>query len=314
MNEINAKKTPKYLYLISSRREYNELCAMEMRYIFGKTSHKNYHLTDSLIDSNRSVFIKGTISILYKNHSIKDMERMMIEDDLSYDNYKIHYHKFDEVSYQSRLSAMRILGTTIKGNFAISGPETEFLLTMIDGEWIFGTFERNPNEWKKRVKKPYSYSHSLDIKIAKAAINIVINNDFEVSLIDPCCGIGTVVIEARSSSISTKGYEINPVVKHKCNLNLKHYNLVPDVSLTDMRKSKEHFDVAILDLPYGHYSNITTEEQISLIRKTKEISNKALIITMEDMSSLITNTGFKIIDSCKIKKSNTFTRHITLCK
>jgi tRNA G10 N-methylase Trm11 len=286
---------------------------MEMRYIFGPTSHNNYHLTDSLIDIKRSVFLKGVISILYKHNSIKAIEQMMIEDALSFDNYKISYHKFDEVSYQTRLNAMRTLGTTIQGDFAISNPKTEFLLTMIKGEWIFGILKRNPNEWKHRIKKPFSYSHSLDIKIAKAAINIVIHNNFNLSLIDPCCGIGTVVIEGRFSSINTKGYEINPMVKHKCNLNLKHYNLIPDVSLTDMIQTTEHFDVAILDLPYGHYSNITTEEQLSLIRKTKEISCKTLIITMEDMSGLIESTGLKILDSCKIKKSNTFTRHITLC-
>ena len=58
---------------------------------------------------------------------------------------------------------------------------------------------------------------------------------------------------------------------------------------------------------------ITIEEQIALIKKLKEISDKSVIITMDDMTDIIQNTGLRIIDKCKIKKSNTFTRYVTVC-
>ncbi len=313
MKNTKALDPPKYIYLISSRREYNELCAMEMRHIFGKTSSSNYHLTNSEIDVNRSPFIKGVVSILYKNASIEEIESMIKDDGMFVNNYKIHYHKIDDVPYQSRLHAMRILGTAIEGDFAIKNPVIEFILTKIDNEWIFGSLNKNSNSFKKRRKKPYSYSNSLDVVIAKAAINIVIENNFDVSLIDPCCGIGTVVIEGRFSSVDTVGYEINPLIKQKCNKNLEYYNMAPDVTKTDMRETTRKFDVAILDLPYGHHSSFTTKDQISLIKQTKVICNKALIITMEDMSAILKDCGYQIIDSCKIKKSNTFSRYVTLC-
>lgn len=310
MNETRTN----YLYLISARREFFELCAMEMRHIFGRTTHKNYHLSETLIDINKSPFIKGVVSILYKNSSIDVIEKKMIADQISYNNYKIHYHKFDDVAYQDRLNSMRMLGTTIHGDFSIKNPDIEFILTRINGEWIFGEFNGNSNEWKKRRKKPHSYSHSLDIVIAKAAINIVIENNLNQSLIDPCCGIGTIIIEGRCLGINTSGYELNPLVKQKCNLNLKHYGLEPDVIKINMLESTKCYDASILDLPYGHYSNITTQEQIALIRKLKEISNRSVIITMEDMSDSIHETDWKIIDSCEIKKSNTFKRFVFLCQ
>jgi len=314
MNDSTKEDTPKYLYLISSRREYTELCAMEMRYIFGNTSTSNYHFSNTLIDIDRSVFIKGIVSILYKHHSLETIEQQMITDNLSYDNYKIHFMKYDDVSYKTRLHAMRVLGTTIHGDFSIKDPDVEFILTKIDGDWIFGRLTPNPNSWESRRKKPHSYSHSLDIKIAKAVINIAIHNNFNTTIIDPCCGIGTVVIEGRFSNLNIKGYEINPLVKHKCNLNLEHYGFNPDVAKKDMLESTELFDVAILDLPYGHYSNITVQEQKALIVKVGQICKKALIVTMEDMTDLIQDTGLNIIDSCEIKKSNTFKRNIYLCQ
>ena len=313
MKDSINKTSQKYLYLISHRREFAELCAMEMRYIFGKTSSDSFHLTNQLIDISRSSFIKGKVTILYSNNNIDTIEEKMIEDDLSFDNYKIHYIKFDDVPYQIRLQSMRTLGFTINGDFSISDPDVEFVLTKINGIWIFGKLQSNPNQWKKRRKKPHNYSHALDVKIAKAVVNIAINNDFTLKVIDPCCGIGTVLIEGRTAGIDIKGYEINPLVKQHCNINLDYFGFNPDVKKIDMLSTTEHYDVAILDLPYGHSSQITREEQIALIRKTKEISTKSVIITMDDMSDVIQDIGLKIIDTCKIKKSNTFSRYITVC-
>lgn len=311
-NEINLLN-PKYLYLISSRLEYTDLCDMEMRFIFGNTSNKNYHLTNTLIDISRSAFIKGKVTILYHEDTIQTIEQMMIKDNLYYDKYRIYFAKYDKVPYKSRLESMRTLGFAINGDFSFENPENEFIITKVKDKWIFGTLEKNPNTWLSRRNKPFNYSHALNVKHAKAVLNIAISNNFDLKVIDPCCGIGTVIIEGRAMGIDIMGYEINPLVKQHCNINLEHFGFNPDVTKTDMLKTKEHFDVAILDLPYGHFSKISREEQIALIRKTKEISDKSVIITMDDMSEIMMDLGFKIIDQCRIKKSNTFTRYVTVC-
>ena len=309
MNTLKSK----YLYLISSRKEFSELCAMEMRHIFGDTSNANYHLSNKLIDVSRSSFVKGRVTILYSNIDIDTIEKQMIKDNLSFNNYKIHFSKFDEVPYKERLQSMRVLGFTINGDFAIKDPEVDFILTKIDGIWIFGILESNPNKWLQRRKKPFNYSHALDVKLAKAVVNIAINNEFDSDVIDPCCGIGTILIEGRTVGINVKGYEINPLVKHHCNINLKHFGFEPDVKKTNMLETTQHFDVAILDLPYGQSSIITRDEQIALLKKTKEISDRSVIITMDDMTELFQSIGLKIVDSCRIKKSNVFSRYVTVC-
>jgi len=284
-----------------------------MRHIFGVTTNRKYHFSNDLMDISRSTFIRGVISILYTGDSIQHIETRILADNLEFDNYKIHYIKFQEVPYKERLESMRALGFAIVGVFAIKDPDVEFVLTKIDDKWIFGQLNSNPNDWLLRKKKPHNYSHALDVTLAIAVVNIAIDNDFSLKVIDPCCGIGTVLIEARTAGVDIKGYEINPLVKQQCNLNLSYFGLEPNVTKTDMLLSKEHFDVAILDLPYGHWSSITLEEQIALLKKTKEISNKAVIITMEDMSEIMENLGMKIIDTCKIKKSNVFSRYVTVC-
>jgi len=302
----------KYLYIISAKKSYEELCLMEMRHIFDTQTNHKYHLTNQNIDVSRSPFIKGKVSILYTAKDIITIEQQMKQDDLHYDDYKIQFIKYDEVPYQYRLDIMRTLGFQIIGDYALKDPKNEFLITKLNDEWIFGKLNRNPNNHLTRIEKPHNYSNALDTVLARALINIAINNDFTKKLIDPCCGIGTVLIEGRTLGINITGYEINPLVKIRCNENLAHFNFSPDVQKIDMLDTTAHYDVAILDLPYGQFSFVTKEEQLALLQKTKEISSRAIIVTMEDMSEAFHSIGYTIIEQCQIKKSNAFSRYVSI--
>lgn len=302
-----------YLYILSSKKEYDHLCAMEMRSIFGINTPKNHHFSNKLVDPSRSAFFKGRVDILYVDTDIESLEQRLLLDDLTFKKYKITFPKYDEVGYQERLTLLRRLGFAITGDYAMKDPIDELILTKIDGLWIFGQFRRNPNHHLARKHKPNNYSNALDTTLAQALINIAINNNFDSKLIDPCCGIGTVLIEGRKLGVDITGYEINPLVKNKCNENLSHFGLNPDVKKTDMLTTTKHFDVAILDLPYGQFSFITKEEQIALLKKTKDISDKSVIVTMDDMSELLKEVGFELLDTCEIKKSNAFSRYVTVC-
>ena len=303
-----------YLYLITYRREFKELCALEMKYIFNSTDSDLYHFTNDNIDISTSTFFKARINIMYKSKHINDIETQITKDKLTFHKYKIRYIKLDDTKYQERLSAMRICGTAIEGDFEIKNPLIDLALTRIEGEWVLGYYEPNPNEWISRRKKPFNYSHALEVKLAKSLVNLATSSQKNLLLVDPCCGIGTVLIEARSNGITIDGFEMNSLVAEHCNVNLQHFNFNPDVRNMDMHNISNHYDVAIIDIPYGQFSNITLKEQISLLKKTKEISNKAVILTMDDMTNEILELGYNITDTCIIEKSNAFKRHIYICK
>lgn len=304
----------KYLYIITYHRIYKELCKLEMKAIFNNTISTDYHFCNEDISVSRSTFIKGRINILYTGSSIDEIEKKMIDDNLEFEQYKIEYIKFDEVPYQDRLKAMRKLGFTIEGDFSIKNPMVNFALTKIDDLWVFGLYEANPHEWINRKQKPYNYSNALEVRLAKTVVNIAIKNNFNLRLVDPCSGIGTILIEALSMGINIKGYEINHFVKRNANSNLEHFGFDPITTKMDMHDINEHFDVAILDLPYGQFSSTTKEEQTKLLKKTKEISDKAVIITMVDMTDTLKFLGYEIEDICEIEKSTAFSRFVTICK
>lgn len=303
----------KYLYIISYRREFKELCKLEMKYLFNACSSLVYNHTNEDIGVSRSTFIKGRINILYQDTDITNIEKALIKDEMCFDQYKIEYIKNDTVEYQDRLQAMRILGTAIEGDFAIKDPLVELAVTKIDGLWVFGYYLKNKHEWVERRNKPFNYSHAIEVKLAKTLINIGIGNSHTLSLVDPCCGVGTIIIEARAQDLNIEGFDIQRLVVNNCNANLEHFKMEPNVKRLDMQLIDKSYDVAFLDLPYGLFSKITLDGQVDLIRKAHSISKKLILISMEDMTDSIKKLNISIENKIQIKKSNAFSRYITVC-
>ena len=185
-------------------------------------------------------------------------------------------------------------------------------LSRIDDKWIFGEYERNDFEWHIHDKKPYSYSNSLSLRVARALVNIAVGNNIKSNFIDPCCGVGTVLIEALSMGINACGWELNENIAVNAEKNLEFFGYENVITHGDMTTIKDKFDTAVIDMPYGLFTPITKAEQISIIQASRAITNRLVIVTFEDMSELIKKAGFKILDTAHVSKGK-FKRYISIC-
>lgn len=305
----------KYLYFINYPVFEEELCKMEMRCLFGKNPSEKYLFSDEYINISRSPFIKDMISIIYEEDSLEQIATNIIEDKLSYDDFKVCYLKLEngDVDYKERLRSVSKIGYVITGKPQMHNPKVILGVTKVNGKWIFGKHERNDYEWHIHDKKPYSYSNSLSLRVARALVNIAVKNNFMCKLIDPCCGVGTVVIEAISIGINVIGYEINKNIAENARKNLEFFGYENVITNGDMNKIEERYDIAIIDLPYGLFTPTTIEEQTALIRTARRISQKLIIVTFENMDEYITDAGFNIIDKACVSKGK-FKRYINICE
>ena len=268
-----------------------------------------------MLNPSRSPFIKDMISIIYEEDSLEQIVEKIIEDKLSYDDFKVCYIKLEngDVDYKERLRSIREIGFVITGESEMHNPKVILGVTKVYGRWIFGKYERNDYEWHIHDKKPYSYSNSLSLRVARALVNIAVKNNLDCKLIDPCCGVGTVVIEALSMGINVKGYEINKSIAENAQKNLEFFGYENVITSGDMHNIEEKYDVAIIDLPYGVFTATTLEEQIALMKTARRITNKLVIVTFEDMDKHIIEAGFDIINKCYVCKGK-FKRYINICE
>lgn len=313
MLTVNSKE---YLYFINFEPQFEkDLCMLEMKSLF-KKSPTNKHLFSHIhIDPSRSGFIKEMISIMYRENSLQKIINNIENDKLSYDSFKICYVKMDsdKIPYEERMNSLNKIGYVITGHTHMHNPKTLLGLIKINNEWIFGEYYKNTFEYHIHDRKPHSYSNSLSSKLARTLVNIAAQTNLDTKLVDPCCGVGTVLIEALSMNLNIEGYEINEHIAKKAQRNLDFFGYNNVIKCADMHNITEHYDTSIIDIPYGLFTPTTHENQIAIIQTARRISDKLILVAFENMSQDLQNAHFNIIEKCDTKKGN-FTRYIFVCE
>lgn len=305
----------KYLYIYNYSPHEKELCEMEFRQIFHEEMTSKYYFSNQDFDYQRSVFIKGKLDIMNTSKCFDDIVDDIVKKQLCYYEFKVIYLKNEitHVDYQESLEKCKQIALPISGSVNIQKPKIIFAITKIEEQWIFGIYH-DEKIWSLRFDKPHSYSHSLNVRDARTLVNIAVGNKTNMSIVDPCCGIGTVVLEALSMGLNVKGYDINRDVSYQARLNLEHFGYNPlIIEKKDIHELKEHFDVAIMDIPYGVYSPFTYDQQLSLIQATTTLTNRLVLVSHVLMNKELEMVGYQMIDQCQIIKGK-FERYITLCE
>ncbi|MBI9096222.1 MAG: SAM-dependent methyltransferase [Sphaerochaeta sp.] len=304
-----------YFYVINYPLQEKELCLMEMKSLFDKDIPKKYFFSSRSIDPSRSPFIKLRISILYTASSLEELVQILSVEKMTCANFKFARFKVEEgqLDYATWIHSVTELGRVIQGEVDMKNPSIQLGITIIDDRWIFGIYERNESPWEKHNLKPYTNSNSLETRTARAVVNIAVGQQIQTRLVDPCCGIGTVVLEALSLAIPVTGYEISWTIANQAKQNVSYFGYDRCIIKGDMHEITEKYDVAILDLPYGLFSHVTDKQQKSIIHASRHITEKLILITCVDMDEEITCAGFTIVDCCTVTKG-TFVRYVRVCR
>ncbi|MFA6126272.1 MAG: hypothetical protein WC699_03110 [Bacteroidales bacterium] len=302
-------------YTINYTRFLAGLCNLEMKSLFNYDGEEKYFFSNRLIKPSRSAFIKEMLAVIYEGDTVDSLVKQVLDNHFSADEFRVTYIQAEgeNVEYQERLRSTRVLGTAIQGEADVRHPKVTFGVTFVKGKWYFGTYEKNDYSWHHHDNKPHTYSNSINFRVARALVNIGVGPDTSQTLIDPCCGVGTVVIEARSMGINARGYEINRPVAFNARENLDFFGYPEVITEGDMHTIGEHFDVGIIDIPYGLYQAITPEEQMEIIKTARRICRRLILVTFENMDKMIWEAGFELRDKVVVAKGKMI-RYVNVCE
>jgi tRNA G10 N-methylase Trm11 len=303
----------RYIYTYACHEDERPLCRLELRSLFGFEPRGDFLESPLNLDPSRSPFIKLQVAVMYEGSSLRDIAKQAEALQLHGSTFKVVFVETDaEASYDEQRAMEREVGAHIGGKADMRKPERLFGILRIGIRWLLGECRYNEAVWLKHIQKPQNYSTALSTRVARAVVNIAVPDPQRVKAIDPCCGIGTVLIEALSMGINIIGCDVNPLAIRGARANLAHFGFPDVVKAADMRKVTGRFDAAIVDLPYNLCSKITVDEQLEMLRGSRNFSDKAVVITAETMDPIIERAGFIITDHCLIKKGK-FTRHVAVC-
>ncbi len=307
-----------FIYTYVRQMDEHDLCRLEMRAFFGFDSPSNVIKSNVKIDPSRSPFMKERLEILFSGSDLEEIIKQASEF-VSHKTFKvtclnsIALSSTPKLRQPERRSIERKIGEVIQGEADLLEPEVNFGVVLLEGTWHFGIVDESEPIWRFHMQKPHMYSTALSTRVARAVANIAVPHPEGVRAIDPCCGIGTVLVEARSMGIDIVGRDINPLVCLGSRKNLAHFGLEGEVVKGPIAEVTDTYDAAIIDMPYNLFTHITDEGQLDILKAARRITSKLVIVTIEPMDHMIMEAGFEIVDRCVAKKG-TFERQVVVCE
>ncbi|RJE87641.1 RNA methyltransferase [Paenibacillus sp. 1011MAR3C5] len=310
----------KAIYTYARHEDEEELCALELRSLFGEAAAISHGIVASQVSDDspsvsRSPFFKRRIQIIEEAASLSELKEQLARLKPLEGTFKVLYTVGDEHhAYEDRRLLERSAGSVLKGQAEMRRPDMLFGLVRYKGSWLFGPCEEAESIWLRHQSKPQNYSTALPTRAARAMVNIAAggSNPQSLRMVDPCCGMGTVLIEAMSMGIAMDGIDRNPLAVRGARLNLAHFGYPDTVRLGDMRdETKRRYDAAVVDMPYNLCSVLPEEESLEMLRSVRRLAERAVIVTTEDMTDRFKKADFRLKNQIRLTKGS-FTRYVSV--
>lgn len=308
----------RYIYSFKYDFHHSNLCKLESRQLFGEEETDKLLFSNTNVDPSISPFIKNRFDIVTSSPNYEELLQIIQKETITVDGFKAEYLVLegDETEYTERLSKLKDVGYCIDGEPNYVNPIIIYSVCHYKEVWYFGILVKHNFDWQQHKQKPCSFSNSIGMNIAKTLVSIASQGNTTKQLLDACCGVGTVLLEACFLGINIEGCDINwKAVKHSRE-NLVHYNYIAIVYRLDIKDLDKKYDAAIIDLPYNMYSYSDDSITQNIIESTAKLTNRIVVVSVSDIESVLTQVGLKVTDFCTVEKrgKSQFTRSIWVCE
>ena len=285
---------PTYLYMTATPQGLTELVQAEC--IALTESAPNEHgiaISERCVDVARGAYLKSCSEILFETTSLAELCANIRAIGLHADEFRVSVVKKPRNLKINSMILARDIGNVIDGSANLSQPKVTFL-TVVTAEkmWFGRLLSESDSIWLAHNQRPHVTSSSLPARLARVLVNLVASPGD--SLLDPCCGTGTIVMSAAHSGIHAVGYDVNPRMVGATTKNLQHFGLSADVALGDATQIRGQFDAIATDLPYGINLVKDNSQEEEILLNLQTCAPKAAFIALRDLSKLLTDLGYQI--------------------
>ncbi len=224
-------------------------------------------------------------------------------------DFRIRLVNLTDKGWKSRQSLIVAVADAIHGRPDLMHPRDQFLLVVSHHAcWLGEIAVRAEHSYRLHEAKPYSTAGSLPARLARALVNLVAPE--ATCILNPCCGSGSILLEARALGLEAHGADWNPRMVGMSRRNLDHFDYAASVELIDAREWTRTGDALIADLPYGTSHPLDEGVMHELLRNAAGLAPLAAIVAAKDISGWLRRSGFCDIEVYRAQKTRGFSRFI----
>lgn len=302
-----------YFYRLTPPTGHHELAALEFRALTG--DHAPVPESDdprvvpriafarAAVDVARAAYIAECCRLLAQGPNPEGLLAAAGKLGLSMERFRIRVRTSAGAQGLPGQEFERQVADIIEGRPDLSRPVIELLVLGEPGRWLLGEVISTARRgWQGHEHRPFQYSAALPPRIARMMVNLVAAPGD--TLVDPCCGVGTVLVEAAEMGVRALGCEINPRLVEHAAANLCHHGMEAELIAGDGRDLRGRFDGAVLDLPYGRSAPRIEEDCRGLVARAVEAARLVAVVTVDDLTGLFEELGAELLGVAQIAKGH----------
>lgn len=254
-------------------------------------------------DVQRAAYVSECCHLLARAADLEGLLAAARKLNLKRERFRVRVRKLRGVDAPGSQGVERLVADTISGSPDLSRPVTHLVVVARPEGWLLGErVSRADRGWTGHEQRPHQYSSSLPPRLARALVNLVARPGER--LLDPCCGVGTVLAEAAAIGIDACGWDDNARVVEHAAANLRHHGLSATLIAGDGRDARGRFHGAVVDLPYGRRSPRVAEVCAGLVARAVELCRHVAVVTIEDSEEVLKAAGARMLGVARITKGN----------
>lgn len=298
----------RFAYLVAYRPEEAEIAALELLRMTGARLEGRLAWSCVACDISVAAYTRLVLEVLAQAESFERLLEQTAALGLAAQGFAVDVERVPPRPRIVSQEAARRLADLIEGRPNLSHPRVRFLLVAQEGRYLFGrVISLARRDWHDAGERPVNFSNSLTPRLSRAVVNLVAAPGD--TLLDPCCGSGTVLIEAEWLGVRARGWDLAQSHVEMTLRNLAHFGCRTPVAQGDARELTAEADAAVLDLPYGHTSRADDELYLGIVSRVARCVRRLAVLTGADKAYLWRQLELQVLALARVPETN-LVRHV----
>ena len=263
----------------------------------------------------RAAYVRVGVEVLATASTFDELrERVaaLAERGLDATRFRIDLHDPSRRSTRSTVETATALADVLLDLPDLSTPLHRLVVAVASDTWTFGeVVAESDGSYRRHDEKPWTTSSSLDSRFARSLVNLVPEAR---SILDPCCGAGSIVIEAASLGLDAFGVDWKPAMVGMTRENLAHLGYDATVVRADSRDHEQSADAIVTDLPYGNAIDQDERSIRGVLDRSSHQAPVGVFVAQADISSWLDAAGYTGIELHRVLKRRGLTRWIHVAR
>ena len=298
-----------FFYLLSGTPEERELAALELWALSGVRASGACGEGPVAVDLGGAAYVRLCAETIATAGSLDELVATVQAQGLTFEGFRIEVHRPAPRAAEGRPEIVTRLADSWAGQPDLDRPRVRLAVVAQRGSWRLGRLvSESHGDWRVNLP-PGDYSAALPAQLARALVNLVAAPGD--TLLDPCAGVGTVVIQAAQRGVRALGVEIIKKLAGHAADHVRACGVGGLIVAGDGRTWGGHFDAAVADLPYGRCSVISEGLYPALLGNLRKIADRAAIVSAEPLDELLAECGWRLRGVAHVP-AGTLVRHVHL--